>query len=227
MSKVISELATDAKPRQVNYDNSAKEILREFFGCDLSEIELANLVGAISDAVILVESRGDKVFVQIRHPKLKIHDVFIAKNSKNQIFVRIDEIEFYAFHRGQKEGVKMLLRQIKQARKLKVAYLEAEADGNPKTFHRRNGYYVWARLGFNAPLSPQKKAVLPDNLRFIKEFATWRETRTLNDLLSLDGHQWWRENGEERLTFFDLNENSSSLKILEKYVLELKQENKL
>ncbi len=227
MSKIIAELAEDSQPRQVIYDNSSKDLLREFFGRDLTEIELANLVGAIDDTIILVEGRGDKIFAQVKHPKLKIHDVFIARNSKNQVFVRIDEIEFQAVHRGQKEGVKILLRQINQAQKLNIFYIEAETDGNPKTFHRRNGYYVWARFGFDTPISPQKKVLLPDHLKFIKEFGTWRETRTLNDLMSLDGHQWWRENGEECLTFFDLSDSSNSLKIFEKYVLKLKQENKL
>ncbi|NJM53827.1 MAG: hypothetical protein HC846_10825 [Blastocatellia bacterium] len=41
------------------------------------------------------------------------------------------------------------------------------------------------------------------------------------------GQQWWRENGEECFTFFDLNDNSNSLEVLEKYVLELRQEGKL
>lgn len=115
MSKIIDELATDAKLQKAFYDNSAKDLLHQFFGRDLSEIEIANLVGAIDDAVILVEGRGDRIFVQIKHPKLKIHDVFIARNNADKVFIRIDEIEFQAFHRGQKEGVKMLLRQISQA----------------------------------------------------------------------------------------------------------------
>ena len=227
MSKIINELATDAKAQEVIYGNSAKGLLREFFNRDLSEIELANLVGAIDDAVILVEGRGEMIFVQIKHPKLKIHDVFIARNDKNQVFLRIDEIEFHAFHRGQKEGVKMLLRQISQTRKLNVAYIETEADGNPTTFRRRNGYYVWARFGFDALLSPQKKALLPDNLKLINEFGTRREVETLNDLMLIGGQHWWRENGEESLMFFDLRDGGNSLKTFEKYVLELKQEGKL
>jgi hypothetical protein len=157
MSNIINELATDSIPQKVLYDDSAKEVLLDFFGRDLTEIELANLVGAINDAVILVQGRGDKIFVQIKHQKLKFHDVFIARSNNDKIFIRIDEIEFYSFFRGQKEGVKMLLRQIKQARKLKIAYLEAETDGNPKTFNRRNGYYVWGRFRFDFPLSLNKK----------------------------------------------------------------------
>ena len=227
MSKITAELAKDSQPRQVLYDNSAKELLRDFFGRDLTEIELANLVGAIDDAVILVEGRGEMIFAQIKHPKLKIHDVFIARNDKRQVFIRIDEIEFQAVHRGQKEGLKMLLGQINQAKKLNVSYIEAETDGNPKTFHRRNGFYVWVRYGFDALISEKKKALLPDNLKFIEEFGRWRETETLSDLMLNGGQRWWRENGEECLTFFDLRDSSNSLKVFEKYVLELRQEGKL
>ncbi len=227
MSKIIAELATNAKPQKVIYDNLAKVLLRDFFARDLTETELANLYGAIDDAVILVEGRGDKIFAQIKHPKLKIHDVFIARNAKNQIFIRIDEIEFQTVHRGQKEGAKMLLRQIAQSQKSNVSYIEAETDGNPKTFLRRNGYYVRVRYGFDALIPEKKKALLTDNLKFIKEFESWRETETLSDLMLNGGQRWWRENGEECLTFFDLRDNSNSLKVFEKYVLELKQEGKL
>ncbi len=227
MNRVITKLAKDSQPQQVIYDNSAKVLFLNFFGHELSEIELANLVGAIENAVILVEGRGDKIFVQIKHPKLKIHDVFIARNFKNQIFIRIDEIEFHSAYRGKKEGVKMLIRQVVQAQKLNVVYIEAEADGNPKKFYRRNGYYVWARLGFDAPIPIHSKMLLPINLKFINNLGTWQETRTLNNLMLNGGHQWWRENGEEYLAFFDLNDNSNSLEVLEKYVIELRQEGKL
>ena len=165
--------------------------------------------------------------MQIKHPKLKIHDVFIARNIAGKVFIRIDEIVFHAFHRGQKAGVKLLLRQINQARKLQIAYLEAETDGNPQTFQRRNGFYVWVRFGFDALISENKLAILPDNLKVIKEQKRVREVETLSDLMLIGGQRWWRENGEECLTFFDLNDGSNSLKVLEKYVLELSEEGKL
>ena len=223
MSNIIAALATDAHPRQVLFDDSAQDLLRQFFGRDLSHVELANLVGALDESALFVEGRGDRVLVQIKHRKLKTHDVIIAHTAAGKVFVRIDELEFAAFHRGQREGVKMLLRQITQARKLGVAYLEAEADGNAKTFARRNGFYVWARFGFDAPLAQTKTAALPQRLKFIEG----REARTLNDLMLRDGQSWWRANGAECLTFFDLRDNSNSLRVLEKYLLELRQEDKL
>lgn len=227
MSRIINDLATDAKPRLVIRDDSTRALLRKFFGYDLPDLELANLVGAIDDAVILAEGRGDRIFVQIRHPKLKIHDVFIAANDQNRIFVRIDEIEFQPTQRGQREDVRLLLRQIKQARKLNVAYLEAETDGNPQTFRRRNGFYVWVRYGFNAPLSAQTKALLPESLKFIKEAGNWRATETLNDLILCGGPAWWHENGVACFTLFDLREGSSSQQVFEEYVLKLRREGKL
>ena len=222
MSDIIAALATDARPRQVLFDDSAQDLLRQFFGRDLSHVELANLVGALDDSVLLVEGRGDQIFVQSKHPKLKTHDVFIA-NDDGEIFVRIDELEFLPFHRGQREGVKMLLRQVNQARKLGVAYLEAQADGNARTFTRRNGYYVWARFGFSALLSEAKVAALPQHLKFI----AGRETQTLSDLMLNGGHDWWRENGVECQTVFILDKGSKSLQVLEEYVLELTLEEKL
>lgn len=110
---------------------------------------------------------------------------------------------------------------------MKVAYLEAETDGNPQTFRRRNGFYVWVRFGFDALISEKKLAMLPDNIKVIREQDRLREVETLSDLMLVGGQRWCRENGEECLTFFDLSDGSNSLKVLEKYVLELKQEKKL
>ena len=108
-----------------------------------------------------------------------------------------------------------------------MSYIEAETDGNARTFQRRNGYYVWVRLGFDALIPANSKMLLPINLRFINKLGTRREIRTLNELMLNSGHQWWRENGEECLTSFDLSDNSNSLEVLENYVLELRQESKL
>ncbi|NJM53828.1 MAG: hypothetical protein HC846_10830 [Blastocatellia bacterium] len=103
MNRVITELAKDSQPQQVIYDNLTKALIKDFFGRDLSDTELANLVGAMENSVVLAEGRGDKIFVQVKHHKLKIHDVFIARNFKNQVFIRIDEIEFQSAHRGKKK----------------------------------------------------------------------------------------------------------------------------
>ena len=62
MSDIIAALATDARPRQVLFDDSAQGLLRQFFWRDLSSVELANLVGALDDSVLLVERRGDQIF---------------------------------------------------------------------------------------------------------------------------------------------------------------------
>ena len=113
----------------------------------------------------------------------------------------------------------MLLRQVTQARKLGVAYLEAEADGNARTFARRNGYYVWARFGFSALLLETQRVRL--------KLAVGQEIHTLSDLMLKGGQDWWRENGAECQTLFILDEGSKSLQVLEAYVLELAREGKL
>ncbi|HSK73971.1 MAG TPA: hypothetical protein VK892_19890 [Pyrinomonadaceae bacterium] len=208
-------------------DRKAGEVVRFLFGRELSETELANLVGAFDDSLMRVEARGEILFVQIFHPRLKIHHVFIAKTPEGRLFLRIDEIEILPGERRKALGAALFQRQVEQARKLNVTYIEAETDGNWKTFHLRSGYYVWARYGFNALLTAADKISLPPELRFIEERGKIRETADLNDIMLLGGQKWWKENGGARYTVFDPAENSKSRRVFEKYMLELKRRNRL
>lgn len=100
------------------------------------------------------------------------------------------------------------------------------------------GYYVWARLGYNAPLHNIMK--IPDDSALPWERREWEnmieniddeileskkpEELTLHDLMASEGGRyWWRENGEQWAAQFDMNpkpgmEPSDCVRVLTDYV---------
>jgi len=73
-----------------------------------------------------------------------------------------------------------------------------------------NGYYTWARFGFDAYLGPEK-VFLPPHLSRVK---------TTNDLMLNGGHLWWKQHGSQRSMVFDLAEDSSMMQVFQAYLKE-------
>ncbi len=107
-------------------------------------------------------------------------------------------------------GTRMLAIQAHMARSLGVLYIAAEAVGAPGS--TSNGYYTWARLGFDGPLPAQLRAVLP---------AEWRTAQRVLDIIeSPAGPQWWRAHGRRFEGIFDLRAESRSWRVLQGYTSE-------
>ena len=104
-------------------------------------------------------------------------------------------------------GTRILAHQVRAARALGVAYLAADAEGSPTgTF---NGYYTWARLGFNGDVPAGVARALPQQFRDVTD---------LLDLLDRPGGAtWWRANGRSFFGTFDLSDGSRSLRVLADY----------
>jgi hypothetical protein len=85
-------------------------------------------------------------------------------------------------------------------------------SGNFRSFGESvyNGYYTWAAFGFNAKLPDHVTYRLPENLKV---------ATTLNELFLLDGGaEWWKKYGSGLGMVFDLDINSSSIKIFKNYL---------
>jgi hypothetical protein len=59
------------------------------------------------------------------------------------------------------------------------------------------GYFVWPKLGFDAPLGHGETDVPPDLAACV----------TVQDVIAI-GEAWWRENSSQRLMEFDLGAGS-------------------
>jgi hypothetical protein len=72
-----------------------------------------------------------------------------------------------------------------------------------------NGYYTWARLGYDAPLYDDFKKKLPPNLK---------GAQTVQDLMATkEGRDHWKNKGYMTSMTFDLGPGSKSLDTLNRY----------
>jgi len=71
------------------------------------------------------------------------------------------------------------------------------------------GYWVWPKLGFDAPVEPQE-------LESASNLAT---CTSVLEVVAID-EQWWKDNGSQRLMTFDLAPGSASWAKLLSYVQE-------
>jgi hypothetical protein len=105
-------------------------------------------------------------------------------------------------------GTQVFAGQVWALQRLGVSRIEAEIAGSAASPY--NGYYTWARLGFNAPLTPEEQRRLPPGLA---------GARTLHELLAREGGlAYWRRHGSGREAVFELTPGSPHCAILSTYL---------
>lgn len=106
-------------------------------------------------------------------------------------------------------GVRMFAHEAYTAKALGLSEIMLQAAG--KVNSKYNGYYSWARYGFDNDLEQEERDVLPPKLR---------GALTVQDLMkTVDGRAWWKENGQTKLMSFCLSE-TSQWNVLESYLVE-------
>jgi GNAT superfamily N-acetyltransferase len=191
---------------KVNYDDSAQILLQNLIG-DVSENQLARLVGAMDGSLIDLQRCADKLFVRVFHPFVKVQDLFISRDSRNEIFIYFDRIELRKQFQGQGIYRNLFVRQVEEARKLNVQYFALFAEGNYGS--QMNGYYSWAKFGFDAPLTKKEVENLPDFLQ---------QAEMVNDIMLFGGDEYWRLFGTAKEMLFRFEDESSQMEVLRNYV---------
>jgi SPP1 gp7 family putative phage head morphogenesis protein len=198
---------------QVRVASDVAAISDDLFGRSLSPMEWAELVGAPDEAQVSVttgEYHGyDAVMVQTSHP--------MYDGAQIRYVFRGDEgIEVYnaifRVNRSSPRGValRVLARQVRQAQRLDVQQLLVHAAGHPGN-PRWNGYYTWARYGYDWELESETIAQL--------EGTVFEGATHVSDLMvSEEGAAWWKDNGTEGHGWFDLRSGSLSVRLLEGYM---------
>lgn len=102
---------------------------------------------------------------------------------------------------GQGHGTSFFLQQVEVARRLGLREIQAYAARGEEY----NGYYTWARLGYDGPL--------PEDLQTLTGLRTVLEMMRTKEMQDL-----WRKEGEGFEATFDLRPGSESLKRLAQYV---------
>ncbi|HEB27890.1 MAG TPA: phage portal protein, partial [Porticoccus sp.] len=107
---------------------------------------------------------------------------------------------------GQGIGTRMLNDQMENLRAGGFDRMELRAERG----ENMNGYYTWARLGYDADLRFNRIPILPANLQ--------SATRVSDLMKTKEGRDWWKENGVSTEMSFDLDENSQSSRVLAAYI---------
>jgi hypothetical protein len=164
---------------------------------------------------VIVSAREKKgwLYLSVDDPsRFEVYDTSIRRDSNGNLFAYIHEVRTAAGQGGQGLGVEAFVRQVAGARALGVRYFKLWAAGDYFA-KSRNGYYTWARFGFEAPLMSHQKGLLTDELA---------DAETVNDVIRMGGENWWRRYGGDAEMLFDLSDESEMMALFKRYLREKK-----
>ena len=199
----------------VKYDDNEREEITEkarSFGIT-DPSDLANLVGAPDNAQIKVynDTANQGIFIDVEHPNYSATR-FIARDTKGNLYIKNNTFFMNRGKTGTGLGTQVFSDQVAWAKEKGVAYIETDAGRST----RMNGYYTWARMGYDAPL---------DNVYGEVGSAAkqaFPEAKTVQDIMATPkGREWWKENGGSiDAAKFDLTDGSRSMRIHQAYLQE-------
>ena len=197
---------------KVKYDKGARRVIAALFGWQLPDEQLAYLAGALDGATVHLSPHGDSLFFDVHHPDVLFQQRRLRKDELGRLYVR--NLYFEKQPWGQPLlGLRALLRQVEAGQALGVAYLTTFAAGTALK-EDWNGFYTWARYGFNAALPEDRQRALPPALS---------GCQTLNELMLYGGAEWWRIEGVPLEMRFDLHPDSSMMRVLQHYLESLRK----
>jgi hypothetical protein len=171
--------------------------------------DVAALVGAQNGAEVeLYPAYGGGVAVEVSHPAIKYQTRALkveggALVCENRMFFLKKK------HRGGGLGMKVFADQVR-------GLLDAGADRIETVAGKggiMNGYYTWARLGYDAPLTTEFKRSLQKDAG-----GRFKDAKTVQDLMATpEGREHWKAKGYMTSMTFDLKPGSRSLQVLNDY----------
>lgn len=202
----------------IHEPGAVDRIAVQLFGRRLSPSDWADAVGAVARSHVRVTAAptashigSDGIGVLVAHP-LFAEDMerLVYRAADGAVVCRNERFVLQPWARRRGIGATVFARQVEELRRLGVDRIEAEIAGQAGSPY--NGYYRWALMGFDAPLTPIEQARLPPDLA---------GARTLHELLTApsgNGVAWWKRHGSGRESTFDLAAGSLHSAILEAYI---------
>lgn len=201
-----------SKARVTHHDYEKKEVdgaVKDVMGKNANIQDVASMVGAPDDASvnISVADVGGKKELNVTVRGDGYHaERIIKKNLAGDLVVKNEWFEVDEDMQGQGIGTKVFGRQVEQATKLGASRIETLAAGD-KT-DTLNGYYTWARLGYDAPI--------PSDMNLPKSLSGAND---ISDLMKTpEGAKFWKENGSTIDMEFNLKPGSTSQRAFDKYL---------
>ena len=174
--------------------------------------EIAKLVGAPDESQVYIEKDMEDdsaVLITVYQRRFMDDARFTLRKSDDGPELHIESIDLED-DMPKGTGTAMVWRMVRESRKLGVQSISLTALRD----NISNGYYTWARLGFDG--------FLPDSSRKRLQGTPFRHAKMVSDLMrSAEGRAWWKENGETMPMSFDPNKGSFNSAILESYVGDL------
>jgi hypothetical protein len=232
MTEAMNDDFSD-KNKTKQLSNKSKELSRYIqrikrFGPDdklVGLLELKKLLGLKSEKEVK-DFFGDGEIISIsvigKEVAILTEDCYCERKFNDD--GKVDMLEFILspdLDKGQGKGSEIFSNQVKSFKEKgfkKLLTTAAKSDVY-------NGYYTWARLGYDMSDDWHKNAlkdVLEDSK--IKDF---KNIESLPELMSFQkGRDFWKKNGFKFEGEFDLSDNSQSMFILNKYMEEKKSAKK-
>ncbi len=203
-------------PFTFEYSEDARALAEQFFGRNFADQELACAVGALDGTKVIVRKKKgvDELRIEIQHPQIQDQQRWVRRDQQGVLI--IFNYRFYK-KRGAPAGLALtsLLRQIEGARALGVKRLETFAAGNFLSAQEAGGeigYFLWAKLGFDALLPETYQQLAASTPALIG-------VTTLNEVMDRPGgEEWWHSVGAGMKMVFELSPHSSMMAVLRQYL---------
>jgi hypothetical protein len=194
----------------VNRGRYGDALTQGIFGKILTDREIGRLVGAPDGSTItMTRMLNGELHLKVEHPWVGIMTRSVWKEGDGSIQMKNILLELNdSAPKGA--GTRIFAQQRNQARKLGVEYINTDAIGRKGADH--NGYYTWARLGYDGDIPPAVRSRMP---------AQFRDYETVHEIMLLggrEGREWWKEHGDSFEGYFDLSRGSISNQVLDKYM---------
>ena len=197
----------------LHYETGAAEFAARLFGFAPAAVDLARLAGALDGAAVQVSVRADKgwLYLAVDDPAhFEVYETSVRREADGKLFAYIHEVRVAPGQGGGGLGLRAFVRQVTGAKALGLTCFRLWAAGSYfDTYH--NGYYTWARFGFDAELTVQQKKQLT---------GAYSQATTVNEVIRQGGQAWWRRYGYDTAMWFDLSEQSGALKTFRQYAAE-------
>ena len=212
----------------VDYDKDLDTATKQMFGRKVSKEDVVKLAGGFNEMV--------KEFLVTADPfsnTISVTANWDANNpvQKMQRTIRKDSIYMDLFmlnnaFKGQNIAPRMLYQSAVMAHKMGIPSIETHAAGNARSTIF-NGYYTWARCGYDDELEPAHKRDLGRSVaEGLCTQAEWNNTfskytHVSQFMTTKQGRDMWKQHGSDLYhARFDTRPGSKSMKVLKAYLRE-------
>lgn len=194
-----------------NHISGGRNILQ--LGDDVSDAEVESAIlgvaGTPDNARVKISGLGDSyMMVRFETPTTKGTRILSRDNGKSKI--ENESLTVRSTARGQGLGTEVLAKQVAYGMRYGISEINTSAARGSQS----NGYYTWARLGYDAKLSREQIQILAANGVPRK----YRFSRVSDFMKTSEGRQVWKEHGFGKTMQFPLSKKSQSVKVLDEYV---------